>query len=473
MLNYLKTTESSSLLCNLSDREDLNSVMNLSVHNMPFGLGHDKNEGKCLSQGAVDAFLSLFAGRESAHLPYYYTDADLLSKTAGALSGVLSTGGSLVSVVSGATGGLASRIIDGADPCKTAKEDVIALRMNTLCHPQPFVSICLDLMMYEDNKLFASALEAYVSFFMEIDTVIDSLDDVQVLKSKDETILPGSSEEEDTVTTTEATSVKNHLALLQFQIDAFETWGEDTEFSTFDESSYANVVRYLRSVTNFLLLSGGGEFVEPDDIRHSQCTEVRQNIMFNYRAHETMQEILEIESGQKGLDSTTHRLKDFAIAFLILFVQENPTNQLAVHDALLDFLVENIMTLEDAPELLAAIFKGNTHLSRRVPRSLLQKLMEVNYLRWKDGLPPKSDYLELFEAIVYSDQAPNPENQKLVLEVMTDGPFEELLFSAYWRSGFSGSINLSSLTESIATMKSSRLNYAYFAYFAHFANLNF
>jgi hypothetical protein len=131
--------------------------------------GGSGDEPQCLSQLAVNGFMSLFAGREDADLPYYYTDPEVLSKTAGAVGELLNAGGSLaMGVGSGLTGGL----LGGASDKTDLQEDAINLRMNRLCHPLPFVTICLDLLMYEDPRLFDAAIEAYIAFFMEIDTVL-------------------------------------------------------------------------------------------------------------------------------------------------------------------------------------------------------------------------------------------------------------------------------------------------------------
>jgi hypothetical protein len=461
ILNAIKSTEFAQLFSTMSDRKDFSGQLNLGKLSF---MKKEEEKARCLSQDSIDSFLAVFSGREDADLPHYYTDEDILSKVASAVGGFVNgaTGG-LATAGGLATGGLATglRLPFADDSLAEVKEDAEALRMNKLCHPQPFVSICLDLMMYQDEKLFDSALDAYVNFFMEIDTVVNSLDNVQVLESA-RASAEAEGPQEDTVTATEATSAKNDLALLQFHVDTFEVWGEDTEFATFDQAIYDDVVRYIRSVTNFLLAKEEGVFVEPDDIGTCTPVEARQDIMFNYKAYETMQEILEIDSEQEdddGLplpDSTTHRLKDFAIAFLILFCSQNPVNQVLVHDSMIDLLLENIKTLEDAPELLAAVFKDNGRLCANVPRDLLEKLMESNYTRWLAGLPPKADYLELFDSIVSSDGAPNPENQKVVLEVLTQEQFEPLMFLKYWKTeGEDQMSTLYNFTESIATVRAS------------------
>jgi hypothetical protein len=392
--------------------------------------------------------MALFSGRVGADRPYYYSDESILGKIAGGLDNVLSLG----SGFTGAAGGL----LKGGNDAATSQveKDVVRLRMNSLCTSGeggalPFVSICLDLLMYEDPQLFDAAIEAYIDFFMEIETVIHSLEKVQVLEKAVE---DATDETTDVVTTEDATEAMNNLTLLQFQIDTFETWGEDTVFSKFDPATMRDVTKYMVNITNFLLVESSEKFESPDDISRCEPTETRQNIMFNYKAHETMKEIIEIdEPKEKPAEQTaSHQLKDYAVAFLIMFVTDNPQNQRVVHDSMIDVLMDTLQVLEDAPELVAAIFKDNTQLCANVSDELLSTLMKVNYSRWDAKLPPKSDYLELFDAIVSADGAPNPENQAQVLDVLTQKQFAPLLFENYFRTGNENDYgSVSMLTEAI------------------------
>jgi len=454
VLNSLKTTDSEDLFSNKAS--EFGMSMRFS------NVSDTEHKEECLSENAVAAFLALFSGREDADKPFICTDDRFSAawaqlKGGDLIGGVTGAGGDLIG---GVAGGLKSGLaLIGGDSLDGIKRDAIAMRMNSLCHPQPFVSICLDLMMYQDDLLFDAAMEAYVNFFMEMESVVNSLENVQVLESEAQ-----QSNSAEAVSADQATNAKNNLALLQFQIDTFETWGEETAFAEFTQKTYDDVLRYMRCVTNFMLVPNhevGDVFQEPEDISACQAAETRQNIMFNFKAHETMKEILEIDSSEaeieKGANSTTHRLKDFAIAFLIVFVADNDANQIIVFESMLDLLLENIKSLEDAPELLAAIFQDNSRLNTKVPRDLLEKLMEVNFTRMQDKLPPKADYLEMFMAIVSSDGAPNPENQKMALEVLTQEQFECLLFNQYWKvEGEDSMSTLFNFSQSIATLKASK-----------------
>jgi hypothetical protein len=174
-------------------------------------------------------FLALFSKRESADLPQYYTNPsirDAVARTFG--DDLLEANGRLLArrTVGGMSGrgegglleALTSSLPGSEVPVDRVAEDCASLRMNSLCGYVPFVTICLDLLMYEDERLFEAAIEMYVSFFMEIETVVGVLEQVQVLESGAYHGENEAAERGDAVTSRDAADAQTCLALLQCQV---------------------------------------------------------------------------------------------------------------------------------------------------------------------------------------------------------------------------------------------------------------
>ena len=278
----------------------------------------------------------------------------------------------------------------------------------------PLITICLDLMMYNKPEVFQLALEMLTRTFSQREDLVMALESSQMLFS---------------AKAIEAHSVlKSELDVLRNDIESYETWGVDNDFSPQDRKVHARVRRVLTRLTNLCTMGDS----EDTDIPNAE----NQSLFRNLLVHKVVLRSLEIEEPNTDLDSESGDLRSIkkqAFRFISQFVLKNQENQQLVFKLGFKVIVAALVSktyLFDAINVMIATFDHNITLASTVPETLLSQLVKIIDDSHKQGWQVPG-ILTFFSKLAVVDGKPIQRNQEMILHVLHQPRFFDRVMVLY------------------------------------------
>jgi len=163
--------------------------------------------------------------------------------------------------------------------------------------------------------------------------------------------------------------LKIFLAELRNDVESYETWGVDNDFSGADEFVQTRVQEVMNQLTN--LCTHG------DEVDSGIPNLENQTLFRNECVHSVMLKALEIEEpdSQSGAESRhLVAIKNLALKFLSRFVLPNTQNQQLIFRVGFQVVVDHLNSLEFSSlafNVLAATFEHNTLLANTLQEKML------------------------------------------------------------------------------------------------------
>lgn len=278
----------------------------------------------------------------------------------------------------------------------------------------PLITICLDLMMHNKPEVFQLALELLTRTFSQREDVVIALESSQMLFS---------------AKAIEAHSIlKSELDVLKNDIESYETWGVENDFSPQDRTVHERVQRVLTRLTYLCTLGDH----EETDIPNAE----NQSLFRNLLVHRVVLLALEIEEANTDLDSESADLvsiKKMAFRFISRFVLKNEKNQQIIFNSGFGIFVEALKShtyIFDAIDVMIATFDHNIHLANTVPEHLLNRVATIIDNAHKQGWTVPG-ILTFFEKLAVVDEKPIRRNQELILHIMGQPKFQDRVMVLY------------------------------------------
>jgi hypothetical protein len=276
----------------------------------------------------------------------------------------------------------------------------------------PLNTILFDLIMYNKPETFEGAISLLTRTFSQREDLVLALESSQMLFSSK---------------AIEAYSMlKDELDVLKNDIESYETWGINNDFSPQDPTVHKRVRALLRRLSN--LCTVGDE--EDTGIPNPE----NQNLFRNLSVHTVVLRALKLEEPNTQIDSESDQLaeiKKLAYMFFRSFVLKSKVNQQIVYSSGFGTLLEALKSQKygvDAVTVISAIFEGNVVLASTVPESLLNRLASIIDKSHKEARQVPG-VLTLFRKIAVVDGKPIRRNQENILHVLQQPRFAgELLF---------------------------------------------
>lgn len=270
----------------------------------------------------------------------------------------------------------------------------------------PLTTILFDLIMYNKPEIFEVALLLLTRTFSQREDLVLALESSQLLFS---------------TKAIEAYSVlKSELDVLKNDIESYETWGVDNDFSPCCGEVHERVRAVLHRLTN--LCTVGDE--EDTGIPNPE----NQNLFRNLSVHKVVLRALELEEPNTDIDSESSQLaeiKKLAFLFFRSFVLKSEVNQQIVYSSGFRTLLKALSSQKygiHAIIVISAVFEGNIVLASTVPESLLDRLASIIDNSHKAGRQMPG-VLTLFEKLAVVDGKPIRRNQESILHVLQQPKF--------------------------------------------------
>ena len=270
----------------------------------------------------------------------------------------------------------------------------------------PLMTICLDLMMYNKPEIFQLALELLTQTFSQHDSLVTAMESIQLLFS---------------AKSSEAFFVlQSKLAGLKNDLESYETWGIDNDFSPADDNVHQRVLDVLLQLTNFCTL-GDEEDTGVPNIEN-------QTLFRNMSVYKIVLRAIEIEEpGRETESDHLIAIKRLALRFLSRFMLLNKKNQHTIFSVGFDTIIATLNSAQfmaDALNVVEAAFEQNAALASTVSPGLLEKVAVMIDNAHKQG-HPSPQMLNFFEKLAVVDSTPIQRNQLLILQVLTQPKFED------------------------------------------------
>jgi hypothetical protein len=316
-----------------------------------------------------------------------------------------------IGAISGALGGSSARKLHSLnglenETCLTAKafhdfeklflETTKPLDLDEIC-VCPLVTSCLDLMQYECPELFRAAFRTIARQFGQREALLNAFNQLQILV------------EEDSVAAFKVLNEK--LALLRNDLDSYETWGEQSPFSSVNEQTISRVKGIFVELRHMC--------THPDD---AQPHRANQELLRNVGAQFIALQALRITGSSGGGSTIAEHLleiKMLANAFLEKYLMSNKPNQAALAtDENIELFLGTIQDGVQVSRVLCALYTKNHELCSVLPAEVVSV-----YSNAIAGQKDKALYLELiefFNNVISPEDSPIMENQNHAVKVLAD-----------------------------------------------------
>ena len=261
----------------------------------------------------------------------------------------------------------------------------------------PVVTVCLDLLMYENPDLFEAAFLTLTRHFSQVTEFLQAMQNVQLLAT------PQAQRAYDTL--------RNELSVFRNNIESYEMWGCENDFTEVNKVTIEQVLSTLKKLRN-MCETDGDEGVSADN----------QNLLRKMNVHD----IIVGKTGVFSIDFSEEQqhaghlldIKQLCVLFLQKFVRDNKENREAIfpHIGLLRQQMDH--GVRGVPVLLANLFRGTRKLCEDLSEEDVWAFGTIVDASVKGGNYDWS-LLDFFDIICVPRGNPIKEKQDLVLRVLT------------------------------------------------------
>lgn len=223
--------------------------------------------------------------------------------------------------------------------------------------------------------------------------------------------------------------LKNELVVLKNDVESYETWGVDNDFSAADVEVKERVQNALKRLTNLCVYTLGKEDKENPNVEN-------QTLFRNIMLHKIVLRALNIkEPNSRNGQESSHliAIKRLALRFMSRFVLNNKQNQQLVFQEAFEQIIDSLNSpdyINEAIIVVDATFERNEFLANTVQFELLEKFASIIDNAHKQGHTfPK--ILHLFEKLAIVNKKPIRRNQELILSVLLQPKFEDRVMVIY------------------------------------------
>ena len=261
----------------------------------------------------------------------------------------------------------------------------------------PIVTVCLDLLIYENPDLFEAAFLTLSRHFSQVTEFLQAMQDVQLLAT------PQAQRAYDTL--------RNELSVFRNNIESYEMWGCENDFTEVNKVTIEQVLSTLKKLRSMC------ETDEEDGVSADN-----QNLLRKMNVHD----IIVGKTGVFSIDFSEEQvhaghlldIKQLSVLFLQKFVRDNKENRevLFPHIGMLRQQMDHGIC--GVPMLLSNLFRGTRKLCEELSQEDVWAFGSIIDESIKDGNYDWS-LLDFFEIICVPRGNPIKEKQELVLRVLT------------------------------------------------------
>lgn len=282
----------------------------------------------------------------------------------------------------------------------------------------PLVTICMDLAMYNKSELFDCAMQLLIRTFSQREDLVAALESVQLLSSDKALEAYG--------------MLNSSLLTLRNDVESYETWGCDNDFSGADEAVITRVKDTLQRLINMCTV--GDE--EDTGVPNPENQTLFRNMLLPSIITRTLQ--IEDTAGEGG-EEQPHLIdiKRLALGFISRFVLRNPVNQALTASKAFDSVVDLLTSKhygQAATDAVIATYEGNRALATSVPEALIWRFAALIEDTHACG-EPAQHLLPLFTNLLDVGGRPIARNAELILRVMGDSQFDDHVMVLYGAPG--------------------------------------
>ena len=297
----------------------------------------------------------------------------------------------------------------GNDPL-ALPDEVVESVLRIIAEPvidltQPYMRspavMCVDLMMYESQDIFALALELLFAHCCQGSELMSLLDKVELLTTAQDKLF---------------SILKHDVFSLGRLLYSIENWGVDDDFSTMDNvklKQYSSLCKKLRN-----LCVHGDSSSSPFEVQKM----LHETEFFSHVDYTLKMNMYDFPPSSEVLVKTViSQMCHCAVKA----VANNSKNQMQAYKSV-GAMKSLVSEQPECALLLAEIFKGNFEICRRVPEDLIEDFSEL-ILRERSSNSFVSCYIDFYMAIVSAGNKPVVRNQVPVVEALQRGRPDRML----------------------------------------------
>lgn len=282
----------------------------------------------------------------------------------------------------------------------------------------PMVTVMLDLMMYEDHKLFEASFRTLVRHFTQRRALVNQLGNVQLLV--------------DETTVSAYKILEQELSILRNHVESYEMWGISNDFSD-DGSVNTTIVEKVKdTLVKIINMCQDGE--RKQDSRNMSLAESaagsnskphaeNQELLTRMNVHTIIIRAMGIAFAEGELEGHTGHLfdiKKLCCQFLEKFVHEHSGNQSLIFEEIGMLLSYMGMGL-DSGRVITSMFHDNQPLCAKIDERVIVAFANTIDML---GVHMGTKYITFFEEIIAPGGQEIKRNQELVLKVICDSHYE-------------------------------------------------
>lgn len=255
--------------------------------------------------------------------------------------------------------------------------------------------MCIDLMMYEDPKIFALALELLFTNCCQASFVFENLDKVELLTSPQIELFH---------------KIKGDVAVLGDIIYSFENWGLEDNFSSIDMARFVQLQRICLNIRSLCIM--GDASTTPLEVQKM----LHETEFFSHFDYVFKQNRLDFVASSRPLFA---RMQALICSVASRFIASNPSNQTTIFNILprTTWLLEDRSTGPDCSMLMVEVFRDNEELCQQVSPELCGQFgdlikrdrSEGKFVPW---------YILFYLAIMQISNKPVVRNQEMVMDAI-------------------------------------------------------
>ncbi|CAE7221753.1 unnamed protein product, partial [Symbiodinium natans] len=245
--------------------------------------------------------------------------------------------------------------------------------------------MCVDLMMYGSQDIFALALELLFAHCCQGSELLNLLEKVELLTTAQDKLF---------------SSLKHDVFSLGRLIYSIENWGVDDDFSTIDNAKLKQFSSLCKRIRGLCI--NGDPSSSPFEVQKM----LHETEFFSHMDYTVRMSFSDFPQSSEVLVKTViSQMCHCAVKA----VANNSKNQMQAYRSV-DAMKALVAEQPESALLLAEIFKGNFTICRRVPEDLIAKFSEL-ILRERMAGSFVSCYIDFYMAIVSAGNKPVVRNQ--------------------------------------------------------------